>query len=381
MKIYIIAGEASGDLHASNLIKSIKKQHPDAKFRGWGGDLMKDAGMELVRHYKDTAVMGLINVLLKLRSIGKNIAYCKQDIEAWQPDLMIFVDYPGFNLRIAEYTRSLGITNYYYIAPKVWASREKRVVKIKKYIDKVFSILPFEEAYFSKHGIAVEYVGSPVMDALENRSCKNESRQQFLKRLNLDDKPLIALMAGSREHEVKQILPYFLKVAALSPQFQYVITGVTVIDPMVYYNIIKNSRVKLVFDETYAVLQHAHAALVASGTATLETALLNVPQIVCYRLWGNTITQFVIDTIVKVPWVSLVNLIMNREVVTELIQKKLTVDALTYEFKQLTEKGSYRDTMFADYTLLKEKTGGPGASERAAGVILKSFREKAKPYT
>lgn len=377
MKIYIIAGEASGDLHASNLIKSLKQLYPDVEFRGWGGELMQEAGMELVKHYKDTAVMGLINVILKLRSISQNLEFCRQDIRMWQPDVMIFVDYPGFNLRIAEYTKSRGITNYYYIAPKVWASREKRVLKIKQYIDKVFSILPFEEAYFSKHGISVEYVGSPVLDALDKRPCKDERRSQFIKRLDLDDRPLVALMAGSREHEVKQILPYFLKVAASFPQFQYVITGVTVLDPRVYHNIIENSQVSLVFDETYAVLQHAHAALVASGTATLETALLNVPQVVCYRLWGKNITQFVMDRIVKVPWVSLVNLIMNREVVTELIQKKLTVDALTDEFRQLTEDGPYRDTMFADYALLKKKTGGPGASERAASVILKSLNEKA----
>jgi lipid-A-disaccharide synthase len=375
MKIYLIAGEASGDLHASNLIKSLELLYPDAEFRGWGGDLMQNAGMELVKHYKDTAVMGLINVILKLRSIGRNIKACKKDIENWKPDLMIFVDYPGFNLRIAEFTKTFGIPNYYYIAPKVWASREKRVEKIRKYIDKVFAILPFEEDYFSKHGIRVEYVGSPVVDALENRTCKKENKTDFLKRLDLENMPVVAFLAGSREHEVTQILPYFLRIAEQYPQYQYVVAGVSVLDRTVYERQIEGKKVKLIFDETYALLQHSEVALVASGTATLETALLNVPQVVCYRLWGNNITQLVINLIVKVPWVSLVNLIMNREVVKELIQKKLTDEALQQEFDNLMHNAAYREKMLDDYTLLHKTVGDPGASERAAAVIARSYAE------
>ncbi|MFB6342075.1 lipid-A-disaccharide synthase [Saccharicrinis sp. FJH62] len=378
MKIYLIAGEASGDLHASNLIKSLKLLHPDAEFRGWGGDLMQSAGMELVRHYRDTAVMGLINVILKLRSIGRNIQACKKDIESWKPDLMIFVDYPGFNLRIAEFTKTAGITNYYYIAPKVWASREKRVEKIRKYIDKIFAILPFEENYFSKHGITVEYVGSPVVDALEDRTCKNEKRSEFIQRIGLENKPIIALLAGSRQHEVTQILPYFLRIATQYPQYQYVVAGVSVLDRSVYNSLIESAKVKLVFDETYALLQHAEVALVASGTATLETALLNVPQVVCYRLWGNNITQFVMNRIVKVPWVSLVNLIMHSEVVKELIQKKLTDDTLKLEFENLVQNKDYRTKMLKDYKELQNIVGGPGASERAAAMISRSFTESIK---
>ncbi|MFB6318777.1 lipid-A-disaccharide synthase [Saccharicrinis sp. FJH54] len=378
MKIYLIAGEASGDLHASNLIKSLKRIYPDAEFRGWGGDMMQKAGMELVKHYRDTAVMGLINVILKLRSIGRNIQACRKDIENWKPDLMIFVDYPGFNLRIASYTKAAGIPNYYYIAPKVWASREKRVEKIKAYIDKIFAILPFEEKYFSKHGITVDYVGSPVVDALDNRTCKNESRASFIKRSGLQDKPMVALLAGSRHHEVTQILPFFIRIAEKYPQYQYVVAGVSVLDRSVYEHLLDGKDIKLVFDETYALLQHAEAAMVASGTATLETALLNVPQVVCYRLWGNNITQFVMNRIVKVPWVSLVNLIMEKEVVKELIQKKLTDEALQKEFENLMQQPAYRNKMLEEYHILHRIIGGPGASDKAAERISATFEVSLK---
>lgn len=374
MKIYIIAGEASGDLHASNLINALKAESPDIEFRGWGGDLMHEAGMELVKHYKNTAVMGIINVLLKLRTIKRNMDFCKQDIAKWNPDLLIFVDYPGFNLRIAEYTKSIGLTNYFYIAPKVWASREKRVKNIKRYVDKIFAILPFEERYFKTHNIFVEYVGNPVVDALALRPCKSESKPDFVKRSNLSSKPIIALLAGSRLHEVTQILPYFMHMVDDFPDYQFVIAGVSVIKKHVYTDIIGSRDVKLIFDDTYALLQHTHVALVASGTATLETALLNVPQVVCYRLWGKYITQFVMNRIVKVPYVSLVNLILGREAVPELIQIKLTDKALKAHLHKLVYDDETRRKMFNDYNELNSILGNERASVRAAKQLLKSFK-------
>ena len=374
MKIYIIAGEASGDLHASNLIKALKAESPEIEFRGWGGDLMQEAGMDMVKHYKNTAVMGLINVLLKLRSIKRNMEFCKQDIVQWQPDLLIFVDYPGFNLRIAAFTKSLGLTNYFYIAPKVWASREKRIKNIKRYVDKIFAILPFEERYFKTHNIIVEYVGNPVVDALAMRECKNEQKNDFIKRTNLSSKPIIALLAGSRLHEVTQILPYFMRMIDDYPDYQFVIAGVSVIKKHVYADIIGSKDVKLIFDDTYALLQHAHLALVASGTATLETALLNVPQVVCYRLWGKYLTQFVMNQIVKVPYVSLVNLILGREAVPELIQIKLTDKALKAHLHKLVYDEDTRRRMFNDYNELNKILGNERASVRAAKQLLKSFK-------
>jgi lipid-A-disaccharide synthase len=332
--------------------------------------------MTLVKHYKDTAVMGVINVLLKLRSIKKNLEDCKRDIAGWNPDLMLFIDYPGFNLRIAEYTHKLGIVNFFYIAPKVWASREKRVKKIEEFIHKVYAILPFEEAYFSKFAIPVEYVGNPVLDALNKRSCKNESRKAFGERLKLNERPIVALLAGSRQHEVSQILPYFLVIADKFPSYQYVIAGVPVLDSLVYEKHIGKRNIHLVFNETYAILQHAHVALVASGTATLETALLNVPQVVCYRFWGKHITQFVMDRIVKVPYVSLVNLILNSEVVPELIQKNLTHEKLEKAFVDLTENAQFRDQMLLNYKRLQKIVGKPGVSDLAAESIIMDYNCK-----
>lgn len=376
MKVYIIAGEASGDLHASNLVRAIIKQLPEAEFRGLGGDLMRNAGVTIVKHYKETAVMGVFNVLLKLRTIKKNIEDCKNDILHFSPDALILVDYPGFNLKMASFSKSKGIKTLFYIAPKVWASREHRIEQLQKNVDKIISILPFEKAYFSQHGIDVEYVGSPVVDAIDSRNCKNETREEFLGRMGYDKSPYVVLMCGSREHEVKHVLPLMVGVAREYPQFRYYVAGVREINASIYESIIEGSTVKIVWNETYALLQHAHAAMVTSGTATLETALLNIPQVVCYKLWGGYFLQWFINRIVKVPYISLVNLILNRTSVVELLQVKLNHTSLKKAFQDIALNNAFRTQMFDDYKELRTILGGSGASERAATFITGSILQE-----
>jgi lipid-A-disaccharide synthase len=378
VKIYIIAGEASGDLHASNLVRAVKKQVPDAVFRGLGGDLMHDAGVTIVKHYKQTAVMGVFNVLLKLRSIKQNLDDCKNDIERFAPDAVLLVDYPGFNLKIASFTKSKGLQTIFYIAPKVWASREHRVKQLQTNVDKIISILPFEKEYFLRHKIDVEYVGSPVVDAIDARICKSETREEFIQRMGFEKTPYVVLMCGSREHEVKHVLPYMVNVAGQFSQFRYYVAGVKEIDAALYESIIEGTNIKIVWNEAYALLQHAHAAMVTSGTATLETALLNIPQVVCYRLGGGHFLQWFINRIVKVPYISLVNLILNRASVVELLQVKLTNDSLREAFVNIALNNEFRDRVFGDYSELRQILGNAGASDRAATYLTGSILQKAE---
>lgn len=363
MKYYIIAGEASGDLHASNLMKALKEQDPEAQFRCWGGDKMQQAGGELVKHYRDLAFMGFLEVVMNLRTILGNLKFCKQDILQWQPDVVVLVDYPGFNLRIAKFLKQQGITCHYYISPQIWAWKEGRVEQIKRDVDHMYVILPFEEAFYDKHHYKVDFVGHPLLDALKGR----EPDEQLAQQLNPDDKPLVALLPGSRKQEITKMLPLLLQAVPQFPDHVFVVAGLDHIEPELYQNLIGDLPVKVVTGKTYDLLEIADAALVTSGTATLETALLNVPQVVCYK--GNPISYYIARMLIKVKYIALVNLIMDRVVVTELIQNDLNVENLKSELTKLTDPNG-RQQMLNDYEELSYKLGGPGASARAAELMV-----------
>ena len=364
MKYYIIAGEASGDLHASNLMKEIKKKDAKAEFRFWGGDLMQQQGGTLVKHYKDLAFMGFAEVIMNLRTILTNIKVCKSDIISWQPDKLILVDYPGFNLRIAPFAKSKGIEVIYYISPQIWAWKTGRVHKIKKYVDKMLVILPFEKDFYAKYGMNVDFVGHPLLDAIEQRKMPNES--EFRAKWNLDSRPIIALLPGSRKQEIKTKLPIMLSVVKDFPDYQFVVAGAPGQDKS-FYSSYLNDSVKLVENKTYDLLQLSHAALVTSGTATLETALLNIPEVVCYK--GSRISYEIGKRLVKhIQYISLVNLIMDKEVVKELIQNDLNYKNLKKELSSILN-GKKREEILNAYTEIRNKLGGTGASERAADLI------------
>ena len=369
MKYYIIAGEASGDLHGSNLIKALKKEDTSAEIRCWGGDLMQQAGGELAKHYKDMAFMGFLEVLMNIPSIFKNISYCKKDIQDFNPDVVIFIDFSGFNLRIAKWAKQNGFKTNYYISPQIWASREGRISKIKRDIDNMYVILPFEkEFYEKKHGYPVQFVGHPLIDAIENTPLQDN--ETFRKENDLDPvKPIIALLPGSRKQEVQKMLEVMLSVKKDFPDYQFVIAGAPSLPDEFYAPFLKGDKVEYVSNKTYTLLKHSHAALVTSGTATLETALFEVPQVVCYK--GNWISYQIAKRIITLDYISLVNLIMKREVVKELIQNDLTTSNLKNELSKIAE-GSERKRMLSDYVLLKEKLGGKGASQMAARLIVKN---------
>jgi len=365
MKYYIIAGEASGDLHASNLIKALLKKDAGAEFRVWGGDLMEKAGGKLVRHYRDLAFMGFVEVAVNLRTILKNISFCKKDILQFRPDVLILVDYPGFNLRIAEFARKKGFKVIYYISPQIWAWKQSRVKKIRRDVDKMMVILPFEKDFYTKHEVEVSFVGHPLLDALAN--AKIESRADFLKKNELKNTSIVALLPGSREMEVMKMLEIMLKVVSAFPEKQFVVAGVSTLPDLLYKRIIGKLPVKVLQNQTRELLFHSEAALVTSGTATLETALIGVPQVVCYK--GNRISFEIAKRVIRVKYISLVNLIMDRQVVKELIQHDLTFTNLKHELSQLLNDEAVREKMFDDYEELKHKLGTEGASERAAGII------------
>jgi len=369
MKYYIIAGEASGDLHGSNLIKALKKEDTSAEIRCWGGDLMQQAGGELAKHYKDMAFMGFLEVLMNIPSIFKNISYCKKDIQDFNPDVVIFIDFSGFNLRIAKWAKQNGFKTNYYISPQIWASREGRISKIKRDIDNMYVILPFEkEFYEKKHGYPVQFVGHPLIDAIENTPLQDN--ETFRKENELDPvKPIIALLPGSRKQEVQKMLEVMLSVKKDFPDYQFVIAGAPSLPDEFYAPFLKGDKVEYVSNKTYTLLKHSHAALVTSGTATLETALFEVPQVVCYK--GNWISYQIAKRIITLDYISLVNLIMKREVVKELIQNDLTTSNLKNELSKIAE-GTERERILSDYALLKEKLGGKGASEMAARLIVKN---------
>lgn len=367
MKYYIIAGEASGDLHGSNLIKGLKKSDPEAHFRVWGGDLMQQAGGELVRHYKETAVMGFVEVLMHASKIKKNFDLCKKDLLEYNPDVLILIDYPGFNFRMAKYAKDRGIKVFYYISPKVWAWKEGRIKNLKRDVDKLFIIFPFEVEYFKKHGIEAEYNGNPLLDSTDAHPCNLESREEFILRNNLDNRPIIGLLAGSRKTEISYLLPRIKNLIHHFPDHQFILAAAPSIEPSYYQEILKDSNLKVLFGETYSVLKHSAAAVISSGTASLEAALLNTPQVVCYG--GNEISYQIAKRFVKVKYISLVNLILDAPAVKELIQHDCTQENIITELKDLlTDKR--RKQVAKYYKKLRELLGGEGASEKTAKAMM-----------
>jgi len=369
MKYYIIAGEASGDLHGSNLIKAIKLSDIQANIRCWGGDLMQAEGGTLVKHYRETAYMGLFEVIAHAGAIKKNFDFCYSDILAFSPDVLILIDYPGFNLRVARFAKEHGIKVFYYISPKVWVWKESRVKHIKKYVDRMFVIFPFEkEWYATRHQFEVDYAGNPLIDAIEEKKQTLCTREEFISRNKLYDKPVIALLPGSRKQEVLRLLPIMTSIVEKFPDYQFVIAGTSALDSSFYQKLMVSDKAAFVVNQTYELLYHAHAAVVASGTATLETALFNVPQVVCYRI--STATFVLGRPFVPVKYFSLVNIIMDEEVVKELLQYHLIRD-ITNELSRILNDNKYRQHMLDKYKELREKCGGTGASERVGKMMVK----------
>lgn len=375
-KIYVIAGEASGDLHASNLVKSFKEKQPNVVFRGWGGDLMESVGVKLVKHYKETAFMGFFTVLLHLRTIFKNIFFCKQDILNYRPDAIILVDYAGFNLRIAAFAKKHKIPVYYYIAPKVWAWKESRVKKIKESVTKLYCILPFEQEYFTAHGIDTFYAGNPLLDAVAERLFQNEDFTSFQSNFDLDKRQIIAILPGSRKQEIKAMLPTMLSVVPDFPEYQFVLAGAPGISDDFYDKMIKESSVKIIRNETYRLLAQSRAAMVASGTATLETGLLKVPQVVCYNTSGGRVAYEFGKWLIRTKYISLVNLILDKEAVKELIIIYFKRKYLREELKLiLTTK---REHILKDYDKLATLMGEVGVSEHCATQMLRDMKLLSK---
>ena len=373
MKYYIIAGEASGDLHGSNLIKALKKNNPDASFRCWGGDLMKSQCNDLVMHYQDFSYMGFLEVILNINKILSYISFCKNDIEKFKPDLIIYIDYPGFNMRIAKWAKSKNYINHFYISPKVWVWKEKRVEQIKKVIDKMYVILPFEEDFYKKkHNYKVDFVGHPLLDAIESENTFNKN--DFLLVNNLSEKPIIALLPGSRNQEINKLLPVMLEAVSNLTGYQLVIAGAPSKNVEYYEKIIQSSdsntnNIKVISNQTYNILRVSTAAIVTSGTATLETALFNVPQVVCYKT--SWISYLIGRLLIRnLKYISLVNIIQDKEVVKELIQNDCNKTNLVIELEKILDQKN-RSSMLAEYKILHNKLGGKGASKKTADLINK----------
>ena len=372
MKYYLIAGEASGDLHGANLMRALQQIDPKAEFRFWGGDRMEAVGGKLVKHYRDLAFMGFWEVVTNLRTILRNIDFCKRDITQFQPDVLIFIDYPGFNMRIAKWAKQRGIPTHYYISPQIWAWKENRIKAIKRDIDAMYVILPFEKDFYEgKHGYPVHFVGHPLLDAIAAR--KEVSMEVFKRENGLDERPIIALLPGSRKQEIAQMLSVMLSVVGSYHQYQFVIAGAPSLGYNFYKQFIKEENVHFVSGKTYDLLSHSHAALVTSGTATLETALFRVPEVVCYR--GNWISYQIAKRVISLKYISLVNLIMDTPVVTELIQGDLNTRNLKTELNKLLN-ADYREKLLKDYEALREKLGNEGASDRTAQAIYDSLQNK-----
>ncbi len=369
MKYYIIAGEASGDLHGSNLMKALLNQDRDAKFRFWGGDLMRAVDENLVKHYKDLAFMGFLEVAKNLRVILKNISFCKEDISNFDPDFIIFIDYPGFNLRIAKWAKTRGYRTHFYISPQIWAWKENRIKSIKRDIDKMYVILPFEKDFYEKkHNFPVQFVGHPLIDAISDRIQVDE--EAFRNDNNLNSKSIIALLPGSRKQEIKKMLSIMLSVIDDYPEYQFVIAGAPSQDFSFYKSFIKDTKVGFVDNKTHDLLSVSYAALVTSGTATLETALFKILEVVCYK--GSWFSYQIGKRLVNLDYISLVNLIMNKEVVKELIQNEFITKNLKRELDKLLD--SYERTQyFLNYYDLEKKLGGKGASNKTAQLIVNSI--------
>ena len=372
MKYYLIAGEASGDLHGANLMRALQQIDPEAEFRFWGGDRMEAVGGKLIKHYRDLAFMGFWEVVTNLRTILRNIDFCKRDIIQFQPDAIIFIDYPGFNMRIAKWAKQQGIPTHYYISPQIWAWKENRIKAIKRDVDAMYVILPFEKDFYEeKHQYPVHFVGHPLLDAIAAR--KEVSEEVFKIENGLDQRPIIALLPGSRKQEIAKMLSVMLSVVGSYHEYQFVIAGAPSQEYDFYKQFIKEENVHFVSGKTYDLLAHSYAALVTSGTATLETALLNVPEVVCYR--GNWISYQIAKRVISLKYISLVNLIMDAPVVTELIQGDLNTRNLKAELNKLLN-ADYREKLLKDYEALREKLGNEGASERTAQAIYDSLQDK-----
>lgn len=380
MRYYIIVGEASGDLHASHLMQALKKADNNAQFRFIGGDLMQAVGGSMLKHYREMAFMGFVPVLLHLRTIFRNMALCKRDIVEWKPDVVILVDYPGFNLDIAKYVHAnTDIPVFYYISPKIWAWKEWRIKAIRRDVDELFSILPFEVPFFEqKHGYPIHYVGNPTADEVSKFKLQySESFEEFASRNNLDSsRPVIALLAGSRRQEIKDNLPMMIRAASQYPCYQMVLAGAPSIDIGYYSKFIAGSDVKLVTNDTYALLSHSTAALVTSGTATLETALFGVPQAVCYKTPLPRLMRWAFNHILKVKYISLVNLIADSEIVPELFADKFTLGDITSNLTAILPDGCRRQKMLDGYRVVEEKLGNAAAPENAARIMVEKLRRK-----
>ena len=376
MKYYLIAGEPSGDLHGANLIRGLRKADPDAQFRFWGGDLMADAGgkTNLRKHYRETSFFGVVQVLRNLGTIRRQMRECQDDIAAFAPDVVILVDYPGFNMKIARWAHEHGLRTFYYIAPKVWASREGRVKGIQRYVDRLFVIFPFECGYFPKHGIEPVFEGNPLVDALEARRGTLPAPEEFRRRNGLDSRPVIALLAGSRRSEIRKNMPLMARLAERFPGHQFVVAGVPWLDPALYEEHIAGSPIRYVCDQTYETLAAAEAAVVASGTATLETALLGIPEVVVYRL--APLEYYGMPLVVRCPWVSLVNLNLRREAVAEVLQSNLDITRAERELRAILPGGEKRQRMLADFEELRTVIGGPGASDRFARRMVELLKNR-----
>lgn len=378
MKYYLIAGEASGDLHASHLMHSLKELDPEAEFRYYGGDMMAGEGGTLVQHYRDLAYMGFIPVLLHARTILKGMKHCKQDVMAWQPDVLILIDYPGFNLKIAKHIHAhTEIPVYYYISPKIWAWKEHRIKAIRRDIDRLFSILPFEVDFFErKHHYPINYVGNPTVDEVEAYKALHPcDMEAFCKDNQLDNRPIIALLAGSRKQEIRDNLTRMVEATdSLSNEYQFVVAGAPNIDEAFYAECLGNKSARILYGQTYRILQHSTAALVTSGTATLETALFRVPQVVCYYMRMGKLFSFLRRHFLKVPYISLVNLVANKEVVPELVADGMTVESARQHLQNILPGKPARESMLKGYEQMAEILGEPGAPQHAAKLIIESLK-------
>lgn len=381
MKYYIIAGEASGDLHGSNLMKGIYAEDPKAEIRFWGGDLMSRTGGELVKHYKDGAVMGFVEVLAKARKLLGNVSFCKKDILAWNPDVVILIDYPGFNFKIAEFAHKAGFKVFYYIAPKVWASREGRIRKLKAYVDRLFIVFPFEKPYFDSKGIGYIYKGNPLVDAVDGSAAMNETRTDFARRAGIPDGSYIAMLAGSRKGEISTMMPVLTEFAAKMhslPQYaeyQFLIAGAparSINDYEPWLTDGNSKYIKVLFGETQPIIRHAEAAVVNSGTASLETVLFNTPQVVGYIT--NPVTYWIARKIVKIKYISLGNIIIDRLGFKEFIQNDCNADALVIEIRDLIENPERRARMLEDYSDIRNALGGSGASAAVARAMIEELK-------
>ena len=374
MRYFLIAGEASGDLHASNLMRELRNVDSEAEFCFLGGDLMLAQGGKLVKHYRDMAFMGFWNVLKNAPAVLRNINDCKRAIINFQPDVVILIDYPGFNLRIAEFVKeNLKTPVYYYISPKIWAWKESRIKDIKRYVDKMFSIFPFETEFYAKHNYPVEYVGNPTVETILNRPNQSQTFKEFCEQNNLNKKPIIAILAGSRKQEISACLPRMTEAALLFNDYQVVISGAPGIDPLFYHNIVSGKNIPVIFGRTYELLQQSRAAIVNSGTATLETAIVGTPQVVVYSVMLGKIAMFLGKFIVKVPFISLVNLVAGKEVVKELMAHYFTVENVAVELDKLLHHQTYRNTITKGYDEILQKLGEPGAAKRTATSIYKAL--------